>query len=86
MNPKCNVCNKKFKHYGAILFSPPFYVGNKKFNLMDSHKFHICKKCYFKIIYNFGGLTQAEERFEEERRWKNFIVKSNKKQSVKGIK
>lgn len=46
IKPKCNKCGKQLKAFGAILFSPP------KKNMVK--KFHLCQKCYRKIIRDIG--------------------------------
>ena len=43
IEPKCDKCKKELKEFGGILLSPP----NK--NLVK--KFHLCKKCYLKILH-----------------------------------
>ncbi len=43
IKPKCDICKKELKDFGALLFSPP--AKNNKVK-----KFHICKNCYKLII------------------------------------
>ena len=43
IKPKCDMCRKELKDFGGLLFSPP----NDK-DMVE--KFHICKKCYKKIM------------------------------------
>ncbi|KKL23261.1 hypothetical protein LCGC14_2427160 [marine sediment metagenome] len=44
IKPKCNICKKELKEFGAILLSPPLKI---KKDLVK--KYHICKTCYKKI-------------------------------------
>lgn len=46
IKPKCDFCKKELNKFGAILFSPPDKNKVKKF--------HICGKCYKKIIKFLG--------------------------------
>lgn len=39
IKPKCDVCEKELKKFGAILLSPPDKLGKVR-------KFHICNECY----------------------------------------
>ena len=45
IKPHCDFCKKELRDFGALLFSPP----NKKNGVK---KFHLCKKCYQKIVAN----------------------------------
>ncbi len=69
MKPTCCMCLKNFKEYGAILFSPPLNKKDRTFieSFFDFgnngdlggfvNKYHICPKCYRKLI----KFTQAEQ-------------------------
>jgi hypothetical protein len=54
----CSFCNKELKEPGALLFSPPSTpmamcnsIGKNIKNSADCcEKFHICEKCFKKII------------------------------------
>ena len=43
IKPVCDVCKKELTDFGAILLSPPDKKGMVR-------KFHVCKKCYEKIL------------------------------------
>ncbi len=47
IKPKCDSCKIELDEFGAILLSPP----DKKDSV---RKYHLCKKCYSKLISNFG--------------------------------
>ena len=40
IKPKCDICNKNLKKFGALAFSPPKKSKN------NVKKYHICKKCW----------------------------------------
>ena len=42
IKPKCDLCKKELKEFGAILLSPPDKNNNIK-------KYHLCNDCYKKI-------------------------------------
>lgn len=46
IRPHCNKCKKELDNFGAILFGPPDSKDVVK-------KFHLCKKCYLKMIKGF---------------------------------
>ena len=50
MKPKCLMCFKRFKDYGAILLTPP--IGDDSNFGQFIYKYHICPKCY-RIIIEF---------------------------------
>ncbi|MDQ5944184.1 MAG: hypothetical protein QG658_251 [Patescibacteria group bacterium] len=47
ISPVCDLCRKKLKDFGALLFSPP----NKKANVK---KFHVCKPCYKNLLATYS--------------------------------
>jgi hypothetical protein len=46
MKIKCDICKKRLKKKGALLFSPPKH--------RKVEKIHICRKCYKKINRYLG--------------------------------
>jgi hypothetical protein len=44
--PKCDICNKELRAFGAILFSPPNENSEVK-------KFHVCVTCYENLLATF---------------------------------
>lgn len=49
----CVVCRKEIEEPGALLFSPPDILIDNGKPVDHVHKFHICKKCYKKILDSF---------------------------------
>ena len=51
---KCSFCNKELNKPGALLFSPPatydLFSGLTRNIEMVCEKFHICQKCFEKIM------------------------------------
>lgn len=48
IKPTCDKCGNELTEFGAILFSPPDQKSTVK-------KFHLCKKCYAKIVTEFDS-------------------------------
>lgn len=46
ITPICDKCKKELTQFGSLLFGPP---NNKE----CAKKWHLCKKCYKKIIDSF---------------------------------
>lgn len=46
---KCFHCRKPITSPGALLFAPPIPPANAEY--CEVLKFHICKKCYYKVFH-----------------------------------
>ena len=53
---KCDRCGKELKRLGALVFSPPVYYYRSAGSLSNEvQKYHICIKCYVKLVDWIGG-------------------------------
>ena len=58
IEPACHKCLKELEDYGAIVLSPPERDGR-------CDKYHICKKCWEKLLDFMGemeALTGKEQK------------------------
>lgn len=71
MRFKCCLCGKTLKEPGALLFSPPHPVEDRRYKYLKPesispvNKLHICKSCYKKLYVFMAWIAAGRTKWPE---------------------